>query len=175
MRLLLSSFLQKQALKDSLQNSCSKQLFGIVLGRPASVLHRGCFVGKYAGIFGAVFFKTPVDVCFRKFKQPLSRRPMDAFWWVDINLRELSICSKVVLIPKLSTGKNKNAIFFRKTSECKNKVFTMPIPMTMMMLRFQKGLLKRQGFASKLIVLTVNLLNIFSVKHIAKQHLECLK
>ena len=34
---------------------------------------------------------------------------------------------------------------------------------------------KRQGFASKLIVLTVNLLNIFSVKHIAKQHLECLK
>ena len=38
--MLWSSFLQKQAQTGSLQNSCSKELFGKVPGRPAGVLKK---------------------------------------------------------------------------------------------------------------------------------------
>ena len=61
--MLWSSFLLKQALTGSLQNSCSKELFRKFPGRPASVYKKNSTLdaslgkyAKYAEMSGAVSF-----------------------------------------------------------------------------------------------------------------------
>ena len=67
----VESVKQKQASTGSLQNSCFKQFFGKLPGRPTSVhLHHTCFTVKLSKIFRvAIFFDKLTDVSFLKFKQ----------------------------------------------------------------------------------------------------------
>ena len=85
--MLWSSFLQKQALTGSLQNSCLKKLFGRVLGRPESVLEKDSILDillesmqKHSD---QLTFHNTMGGCFQKFKYPFSRISMNAFKWMN--------------------------------------------------------------------------------------------
>ena len=93
--MLWSSFLPQQALTGSLQNSCSKELFGKIPRKACE-----CTLGLHPGCFFLEHQWTPLD------------------GWIR-NRRNISICRKVVLMPWLSTRKHKYSIF-RKNSEGKN-------------------------------------------------------
>ena len=66
----VDSFLQKQTLTVSLQNSCSKELFGKVPGRPASVIKKdsavGFLLGNMQNFSEQLFFQNTNEQMFPK-------------------------------------------------------------------------------------------------------------
>ena len=65
----------------------SEELFGKVPGRPTSIVKKNSTLDILLGICrnfrSSYFFKTPIVGCFRKFKQPFSRTPMEVFGWMN--------------------------------------------------------------------------------------------
>ena len=115
-----------------LQNSCSKELFGVIPGRLTSVLKKNSMLDVSLESMQSMrkfseklfFYNTRTDAseCSESFF--LEHQWTHLTWWIG-NRRELSICCKLVLIPWLSTRKNINILPF----------FAIPLPMTMLVLR----------------------------------------
>ena len=82
--MLWSSLLTgKQALTGSLENSCLKELFDKVPGRPASVLEKDYTLDVLSENMrkhsDQLIFHNTMGACFQKFKYPFSRISMSAF------------------------------------------------------------------------------------------------
>ena len=102
-----------------LQNSCSKELFGVIPGRLISVLEKNSTLDvslesmqSMQKFSEQLFFKntrTDAYECSNNFFLEHQWTPLT--WWIG-NRRELNIRSKVVVIPQLSTRMNINILFF---------------------------------------------------------------
>ena len=66
-----------------------KKLIGKDQGRPRSVLKKNSTLDILLArnFRSSCFFKTPMDECFRQFKQLFSRTPMETFGWTNRKLQ----------------------------------------------------------------------------------------